>query len=253
MEGTLCQSRIKAQGFILTISVEKGETTQRNWEKSQCESKNRSRIFKISDEHRSRISSPGVEKNETISVKPPKTQSNRKNAVEQAGEARSQTKRTPNLRRRKNAKSQSIRLRSCKIGLRSCVLSKIRLRSCETAFLFLALCERGVGGHARAGADVGRQRQLLHDDEVRRAWPRGGRHRQPAPVERGRHGDGLLYVPDRRVGARARTCRGSGPAALPRTDQGRRARPEAALRMRRRRRGGGLASAAGPRARGGAV
>eukprot|EP00962_Isochrysis_galbana_P027685 scaffold8713_cov73-Isochrysis_galbana.AAC.1 len=32
-----------------------GETTQRNWKKSQCKSKNRSRIFKISDEHRSRI------------------------------------------------------------------------------------------------------------------------------------------------------------------------------------------------------
>eukprot|EP00962_Isochrysis_galbana_P015136 scaffold4348_cov135-Isochrysis_galbana.AAC.1 len=46
---------------------------------------------------------------------------------------------TPDLRRNerqisdeKNAKSQSqsIRLRSCTIGLRSCVLSKIRLRSC---------------------------------------------------------------------------------------------------------------------------
>jgi len=36
-----------------------GETTQRNWKKSQCKSKNRSRIFKISDEHRSRISIPG--------------------------------------------------------------------------------------------------------------------------------------------------------------------------------------------------
>ena len=42
-----------------------------------------------------------VEKNETISVKPKKTQSNRKNAVEHAGDARSQTKRTPNLRRKK--------------------------------------------------------------------------------------------------------------------------------------------------------
>eukprot|EP00962_Isochrysis_galbana_P026179 scaffold8106_cov107-Isochrysis_galbana.AAC.5 len=44
---------------------------------------------------------------------------------------------TPDLRRNerqisdeKNAKSQSIRLRSCTIGLRSCVWSKIRLRSC---------------------------------------------------------------------------------------------------------------------------
>eukprot|EP00962_Isochrysis_galbana_P029691 scaffold9546_cov98-Isochrysis_galbana.AAC.1 len=45
---------------------------------------------------------------------------------------------TPDLRRNerqisdeKNAKSQSIRLRSCTIiGLRSCVLSKVRLRSC---------------------------------------------------------------------------------------------------------------------------
>eukprot|EP00962_Isochrysis_galbana_P013973 scaffold3966_cov126-Isochrysis_galbana.AAC.6 len=35
------------------------------------------------------------------SVKPQKTQSNRKNAVEHAGDARSQTKRTPNLRRKK--------------------------------------------------------------------------------------------------------------------------------------------------------
>eukprot|EP00962_Isochrysis_galbana_P043302 scaffold16452_cov116-Isochrysis_galbana.AAC.3 len=42
-----------------------------------------------------------VEKNETISAKPKKTQSNRKNAVEHAGDARSQTKRTPNLRRKK--------------------------------------------------------------------------------------------------------------------------------------------------------
>eukprot|EP00962_Isochrysis_galbana_P027465 scaffold8631_cov108-Isochrysis_galbana.AAC.5 len=48
----------------------------------------------------------------------------------------------PDLRRNecqisdeKNAKSQTIRLRSCKIGLRSCVLSKIRLRSCETAII----------------------------------------------------------------------------------------------------------------------
>eukprot|EP00962_Isochrysis_galbana_P028873 scaffold9162_cov108-Isochrysis_galbana.AAC.5 len=43
----------------------------------------------------------------TISVKPQKTQSNRKNAVEHAGDARSQTKRTPNEKKRQIAVDSS--------------------------------------------------------------------------------------------------------------------------------------------------
>eukprot|EP00962_Isochrysis_galbana_P040425 scaffold14629_cov116-Isochrysis_galbana.AAC.6 len=63
----------------------------------------------------------------------------------------------PNLRRNerqisdgKNAKSQSIRLRFCKIGLRSCVLSKIRLRSCETAFFNSSFSRPALSGVSSA-------------------------------------------------------------------------------------------------------